>query len=83
MSALYHLYVQTNFPQHIKKSKYGIKKSITHRFLLPQQFRKGGHMDTCRQDVNMEDDRSNFLSRGQVYTWKQKINCPIRKYRCT
>lgn len=39
-----------------------------HRFLLPQKSGKDGDMDTCREDVNLEDDRSNFLSRGQIHT---------------
>ena len=47
-----------------------MKKIDTHRFLLSHQIGKDGHMDRGRQDVNMKDGGSNFLSFGQANTWK-------------
>lgn len=79
------VHFQSNFVQHIKrlnfvmvlKQQNGIMKSNTHRFLLHHQFGKNGHMDTCGQEVNMEDNRSNFLSWSQSNTWNQQTSISL------
>lgn len=46
------------------------KMSDAYRFLLLQQMGMKGKVDRSRQDVDMKDDWSNFLSCSEFMVWK-------------